>query len=56
MRIKKWILIVSMSSGAPNGGQTATSYFVGEFDGLTFTSNGGEEQVWLDDVGIAASF
>ena len=29
----KWILIISVYEGAPNGG-TATSYFVGDFDGF----------------------
>ncbi len=44
----KWILIVSMQSGAPNGG-TGTSYFVGDFDGHHFVNtNQGNAQFWLD--------
>ncbi|HLO53549.1 MAG TPA: glycoside hydrolase family 32 protein [Saprospiraceae bacterium] len=44
----KWILVVSMQSGAPNGG-TGTSYFVGDFDGKTFTNNqANDKQYWLD--------
>ena len=44
----KWILIVSMQSGAPNGG-TGTSYFVGDFDGHQFVnSNKDNAQLWLD--------
>ena len=42
----KWILIVSIQKDAPNDG-TATSYFVGEFDGTSFKSNV-ENQKWLD--------
>lgn len=33
----KWIMLVSVGSGGPNGG-SATQYFVGDFDGHTFTS------------------
>ncbi len=32
----KWVLLVSINPGAPNGG-SATQYFVGEFDGTTFS-------------------
>lgn len=32
----KWVLLVSMNPGGPNGG-SATQYFVGDFDGTTFT-------------------
>ncbi len=42
----KWVLIVSIQKEAPNDG-TATSYFVGEFDGTTFKSEI-ENQKWLD--------
>lgn len=35
---KKWVLTVSSSGGAPSGG-TGSQYFVGEFDGTTFTSD-----------------
>lgn len=44
----KWVLVVSMQSGAPNGG-TGTSYFVGDFDGHRFTnSQSDNKQYWLD--------
>ncbi len=42
----KWVLIVSIQKNAPNDG-TATSYFIGEFDGTTFKSEA-ENQKWLD--------
>lgn len=42
----KWILIVSIQKGAPNGG-TGTSYFVGDFDGQQFKSDI-KSQKWLD--------
>jgi len=32
----RWVLIVNMNPGGPNGG-SATQYFVGKFDGRTFT-------------------
>ncbi len=34
-RDKKWLMIVSVGSGGPNGG-SGTQYFVGDFDGETF--------------------
>ncbi len=42
----KWVLIVSIQKEAPNGG-TATSYFIGDFDGVRFIANPAEQQ-WLD--------
>ena len=42
----KWILITSIQQKAPNGG-TATSYFVGDFDGNTFKGDS-KKQHWLD--------
>lgn len=42
----KWVLIVSIQKDAPNGG-TATSYFVGDFDGRTFKADP-TQQKWLD--------
>lgn len=42
----KWVLIVSIQKNAPNEG-TATSYFVGEFDGTEFKSDK-KTQKWLD--------
>ncbi|WP_276165470.1 glycoside hydrolase family 32 protein [Zobellia alginiliquefaciens] len=32
----KWVLYVSVNPGGPNGG-SATQYFIGDFDGTTFT-------------------
>ncbi len=43
---EKWVLIISVGNGAPNGG-SGTQYFIGDFDGITFTS----DQIpykWLD--------
>ena len=42
----KWVLIVSIQKEAPNGG-TATSYFVGDFDGKEFKCDV-KTQKWLD--------
>lgn len=42
----KWVLITSIQKEAPNGG-TATSYFVGDFDGKTFKGDP-QKQHWLD--------
>jgi fructan beta-fructosidase len=33
--MKKWVMLVSINPGAPNGG-SGTQYFVGDFDGKTF--------------------
>ena len=43
---KKWILITSIQKEGPNGG-TATSYFVGDFDGQAFIGDT-QDQKWLD--------
>ncbi|WP_300978320.1 glycoside hydrolase family 32 protein [Flavobacterium sp.] len=43
---EKWILIISINPGAPNGG-SGTQYFVGNFDGKTFTSTQ-KEPKWID--------
>jgi len=44
----RYALIVSVQDGAPAGG-TGTSYFVGDFDGKTFTPReGASEPLWLD--------
>ena len=42
----KWVLIVSIQKEAPNDG-TATSYFIGDFDGTSFKSEI-KNQKWLD--------
>jgi len=45
---KKWVLIVSIGNGGPNGG-SATQYFTGDFDGRNFVnSNSKETMHWLD--------
>jgi fructan beta-fructosidase len=44
---EKWVLLVSINPGAPNGG-SATQYFVGDFDGKTFTTNQ-KETKWVDN-------
>nr|WP_298997193.1 glycoside hydrolase family 32 protein [uncultured Allomuricauda sp.] len=43
---QKWVLIISINPGAPNGG-SGTQYFIGEFDGKRFVSNQ-KETKWLD--------
>lgn len=42
----KWVLLVSMSGG-PAGGAPAVRYFIGDFDGKTFTSTQTQE-LWTD--------
>lgn len=44
--IKKWVLVVSINPGGPNGG-SGTQYFVGRFDGLEFKAEH-EDVRWLD--------
>ncbi|MDE3236659.1 MAG: glycoside hydrolase family 32 protein [Bacteroidota bacterium] len=43
---KIWILTVSINPGAPNGG-SATQYFIGQFDGNTFTAFDNTTR-WID--------
>jgi fructan beta-fructosidase len=43
---EKWVLLISINPGAPNGG-SGTQYFVGEFDGGEFTTEQTEIK-WLD--------
>ncbi|WGK66261.1 glycoside hydrolase family 32 protein [Croceiramulus getboli] len=45
-REKKWVLLISINPGAPNGG-SGTQYFVGDFDGKKFTSTQTEPK-WID--------
>lgn len=46
--VKKWVLLVSIGNGAPNGG-SGTQYFIGDFDGKTFHNNLSKTtQLWLD--------
>lgn len=35
---KKWVLLISINPGVPQGG-SATQYFIGDFDGTTFTAD-----------------
>ena len=41
-----WVLIVSVNPGGPNGG-SAAQYFLGDFDGKTFTSTS-KQTKWMD--------
>ncbi|GGF30219.1 glycoside hydrolase family 32 protein [Echinicola rosea] len=43
---EKWVLLVSINPGGPNGG-SATQYFTGNFDGQRFTAEG-QKVKWLD--------
>ncbi len=43
---EKWVLLISINPGAPNGG-SGTQYFVGDFDGTTFTSDQ-KQHKWVD--------
>ncbi len=43
---EKWVLLISINPGAPNGG-SGTQYFVGDFDGTTFTTDQVDER-WID--------
>jgi fructan beta-fructosidase len=44
----KWVLIVNMNPGCPNGG-SGTQYFIGQFDGKEFVNdNPKETTLWLD--------
>lgn len=45
-RKQRWVLIVNLNPGGPNLG-SGTQYFVGDFDGKTFTSPQTETR-WLD--------
>ncbi|MDI4643520.1 PfkB family carbohydrate kinase [Cohnella hashimotonis] len=42
----KWVLLVSIGDGRPEGSKT--QYFVGEFDGMSFTWEG-EGILWMDE-------
>lgn len=41
----KWVMIINHGDKAPNGG-SGTRYFVGNFDGKTFTEN--QKSIWFD--------
>ncbi|MBW8897878.1 MAG: glycoside hydrolase family 32 protein [Massilia sp.] len=47
---RKWVLIISLNQGGPAGG-SGMQYFVGDFDGKTFTRDrgaAGDAPQWLD--------
>ncbi|MFC0470931.1 glycoside hydrolase family 32 protein [Halalkalibacter kiskunsagensis] len=45
---KKWVLIVSINPGGPNGG-SVVQYFIGDFDGEVFTCDDEKETIkWAD--------
>ena len=44
---KKWVMIMNINPGCLFGG-SATEYFVGDFDGKTFTCQDPQEAKWLD--------
>jgi fructan beta-fructosidase len=45
---KKWVMVVNRNPGAPAGG-TGTQYFVGSFDGTTFThETPAASELWAD--------
>ncbi|RWA23500.1 hypothetical protein MBRU_01365 [Mycolicibacterium brumae DSM 44177] len=43
----RWVLLVSLNAGCVAGG-SGTQYFVGDFDGVTFTAEHPETTRWLD--------
>ncbi|MBB4634505.1 glycoside hydrolase family 32 protein [Longimicrobium terrae] len=43
----RWVLEVDVSGGGPTGG-SAGQYFLGRFDGTTFTLDGSAEPRWVD--------
>lgn len=45
---QKWVLIVNINPGGPNGG-SAAQYFIGDFDGTEFTPDPLPYPLWLDE-------
>lgn len=45
--VEKWVLLVSVNPGGPAGG-SGTMYFIGHFDGTTFTPDHRDYPLWLD--------
>ncbi|MNR92205.1 Levanase precursor [compost metagenome] len=43
---EKWVLLISINPGAPNGG-SGTQYFIGDFDGKRFTTDQ-KDIKWID--------
>lgn len=45
---EKWVMLLSINPGAPNGG-SGTQYFIGNFDGKSFTNDKLPDQsLWID--------
>lgn len=44
---EKWVLLISINPGAPNGG-SGTQYFIGDFDGKSFKTTQ-KEIKWIDN-------
>lgn len=45
---EKWVMLVSLNNGAPNGG-SGTQYFIGSFDGKVFVNENPKEKIlWID--------
>jgi fructan beta-fructosidase len=45
---QKWVMLVSINPGGPNIG-SATQYFIGDFDGKTFTPDADRSEIkWID--------
>ncbi|WP_395244442.1 GH32 C-terminal domain-containing protein [Agromyces sp. MMS24-K17] len=51
----KWVLVVNLNPGAPNGG-SGGQYFVGDFDGTTFTSESTVSADQLPEGTVFAGF
>jgi len=47
---QKWVLIVNMNPGGPNGG-SGTQYFIGDFDGKKFTNDNSPTDLLYADFG-----
>jgi fructan beta-fructosidase len=45
-REEKWVLLISINPGAPNGG-SGTQYFIGDYDGKSFKTDQ-EDIKWID--------
>ena len=45
---EKWVLIVNINPGGPNGGSVA-QYFIGSFDGRTFKADDLPYPLWIDE-------
>ena len=43
---EKWVLLISINPGAPNGG-SGTQYFIGDYDGKSFKTNQ-KDIKWID--------